>query len=302
MAEIALATPDFDRILRDTGVANADAIRVIWLLLQDEINRRERLSQTVGGTTGHNLLSPTHPDTIPDDPVQGDIITALGSTPVDEGKYWLEGEQIIFVGLNEDTDEVNYFLDGDAFLMGGFSTLGGTGTKWQRKALGPAGHFLGSTGTEVDWLPPSTSSESASVYRSTDQAIASATDTAVTLDATHFDTASFWSSLAPTRLTIPTGKGGKYLVVGQLTWADSDIASFHAKIRLNGSTVLAAASENSTITGVTNAPGSHQVVALCDLAAADYIELVAYWSYSTATPRTLQGGSRTTFIQLVKVG
>lgn len=154
MAELPFATPDFDRILRDTGVANSDAVRLIWLMLQDEINRRERLAQSVGGTTGHNLLSATHPDTIPADPVQGDLIVALGSTPVDAGKYWYRGSRMSFPAVNEDTGSVKYWHRGAAFLQGGFSSSSGSGTKWQRKALGPAGTVWTSLGTEPDWVEP----------------------------------------------------------------------------------------------------------------------------------------------------
>ena len=155
--ELPYATPDFDRIRRDVGVETEDAIRLIWLMLQDEINRRERLSQTVGGTSGHNLLSPTHPDTIPADPIQGDIIVALGSTPVDNFKYWLDGEAIIFENDNSDTGGLKYWHQGSAFAMGGFGATSGSGTKWQRKALGAAGTVLTSTGTEADWIAPESS-------------------------------------------------------------------------------------------------------------------------------------------------
>lgn len=154
MAELPFATPDFDRILRDTGVANSDAVRLIWLMLQDEINRRERLAQSVGGTTGHNLLSATHPDTIPADPVQGDIIVALGSTPIDNFKYWLDGQAVIFEDLNSDTGGLKFWLDGSAFAQGGFGLGAGSGAKWQRKAIGAAGAVLTSLGTEPDWVVP----------------------------------------------------------------------------------------------------------------------------------------------------
>lgn len=296
--ELPFATPDFDRIRRDAGIETEDAIRLIWLMLQDEINRRERLAASVGGTTGHNLLSATHPDTIPADPVQGDIITALGSTPVDAGKYWLGGSALLFEDLNDDTGGLDFWLDGSGFVMGGFSSSSGSGTKWQRKAIGAAGLFLGSTGAEVDWLAPSTASEQASAYRTSNLSVSKATDTAITFDATHFDTASFWSSLAPTRLTVPTGQGGKYIVLGQITWLAS-VTAFTTKIRLNGTTVLGAGG-GSDVIGLNDLP--MHVGVLADLAAGDYIELIGYWNYSDAGPRTVVGGSRSTFLQLVKVG
>lgn len=149
-----IATPDFEHIRQETGVDTEDAIRLIWLMLQDEINRRERLAASVGGTTGHNLLSATHPDTVPADPIQGDIIVALGSTPVDNFKYWLDGEAIIFENDNSDTGGLKYWHQGSAFAQGGFGLTSGAGTKWQRKALGAAGTVLTSTGTDADWIAP----------------------------------------------------------------------------------------------------------------------------------------------------
>lgn len=299
--ELPFATPDFDRIRRDAGIETEDAIRLIWLMLMDEINKRERLAQTVGGTSGHNLLSATHPDTIPDDPIQGDIIVALGSTPVDNGKYWFNGEQVLFEDLNVDTLGLDYWKDGSAFVMGGFGLSSGSGTKWQRKALGAAGTFLGSTGTEADWLDPATSSESASVYRTNNVVIPSATDTAISFEAAHFDTASFWSSVTPTRFTIPTGKGGKYLAIGQLTWQDPGTAAgYRAKIRLNGATIVGEGSNNQTITGEGDT--AHQVSAIMNLIAGDYVEIVAHWNYTDVVGKVILGGTYATFGQLLKVG
>jgi len=150
--ELPFATPDFDRIMRDTGVANSDAIRLIWLMLQDEINRRERFQQTSGGSGGHNLLSTTHPDTDPADPVVGDLIQALGSTPVDPGDYWIEGESELFVELNDDTGSLDYWLAGSGFLQDGFSSSSGSGTKWQRFPIGTInGYVLTVVGGQAAW-------------------------------------------------------------------------------------------------------------------------------------------------------
>jgi hypothetical protein len=300
--ELPFATPAFDAIRLETGVDTEDAIRLIWLMLQDEINKRERLAQTVGGTTGHNLLSPTHPDTIPASPIQGDIITALGSTPVDNGKYWLDGHPVFFEDDNSDTGGAKYWLDGHMFAMGGFGLTVGTGTKWQRKAIGAAGLFLGSTGTEVEWLSPTSISESVAAYRSTSQAISQNADTAINLSAVSFDTAAFWAGATPTRLTVPTGKAGKYIAIGQIQWTDGDIGTLQTKIRKNGTTVVSLGALDTTITGVTSAPGASQASTLLSLADGDYLELVAYWNYTDAVPRTAVGGETSTFLQLIKVG
>ncbi len=302
--ELPFATPDFDRIRRDAGTETEDAIRLIWLMLQDEINRRERLAQSVGGTTGHNLLSATHPDTIPADPIIGDIITALGSTPVDNGKYWMDGHPVFFEDLNSDTGGEKYWYDGHFFGRGGFGLTSGSGTKWQRKAIGAAGLFLGSTGTEVDWLSPSSVSESVSVYRSTTLSISRATDTAIPFDTTVFDTAAFWDNTDPTKLTVPTGKGGKYLVIGQVEWSNASSTGTHqAKIRLNGTTTKAVGAVDTIIDATFGGQqGAHQVVTLLSLAVGDYLELVVLFNSNDATPRVLAAGSSSTFFQLIKVG
>ena len=294
MAEIALATPDFDRILRDTGVANADAIRVIWLLLQDEINRRERLSQTVGGTSGHNLLSTTHPDTIPADPQTGDIIVALGSTPVDSGGYWIDGSQEIFIELNSVTGTVQYWLDGSAFLQTGFSSSSGSGTKWQRMGVENEGDVLTIVGGVPAWAVGGR--DCASIYGATNQAITSSNATLVIFSTAEFDTAAFFNVATPTKLIVPAGKGGKYLVIGQLAWSLANNGPQRASILVNGTAV--AVDEGGNLNG--NAIIRQGVVRLCNLNVGDYVELEAFQSSGGA--ETVTAGIASTFLQLVRVG
>ena len=121
----------------------------------------------------------------------------------------------------------------------------------------------------------------AKVYHSTTQSIPDASSTALTFDSEEFDTDAFHAGGAPTRLTIPAGKDGKYLLVGGgIQAASASPALSQIFWRLNGTTV---------IRGTTTAwvPSSTQTTGfgsstIADLVAGDYVELMFYQDSSGA--------------------
>lgn len=107
----------------------------------------------------------------------------------------------------------------------------------------------------------------AKAYHSTTQAITSGGDTAVLLDSEEFDSNGFHSTSSNTsRMTIPTGYGGKYLLIGFL-WSVTNQSS-DCRFRVNGSTL-------STDVHFAQAAGNaftwSTVLTLSD---ADYVEVV----------------------------
>ena len=73
-----------------------------------------------------------------------------------------------------------------------------------------------------------------------------------------------------TRITATTG--GKYLVIGQITYATTaNAASFEAQVRVNGATVIAA---NLIYKDTTTGDHAVQVVTHWNATATDYIELM----------------------------
>lgn len=113
------------------------------------------------------------------------------------------------------------------------------------------------------------------VKRTADFTVADSTWTALTFDAESYDPDGFHSTSSNTsRLTVPSGKAGKYVILGQVQWENPGvvIATYTLRVRLNATTVIA-------VSWPQNAPASQpsqQVHAVYDLAVGDYVELEAY--------------------------
>ena len=115
---------------------------------------------------------------------------------------------------------------------------------------------------------------SVKAVRTAVQSLANNTDTALAFTAADaWDTDSFHSTTTNnTRITIPAGLGGKYHLIGSVTFATAADSQRVVKIRLNGSTEI----------GLLNATGiglggwSCSVPIMYALAAGDYVELVCY--------------------------
>jgi hypothetical protein len=104
-------------------------------------------------------------------------------------------------------------------------------------------------------------------------AIANNTDSALSFDTERFDQGSFHDpSSNSSRLTVPAGEGGIYLIGGNVQWEANAANVRQASIRKNGSTVLASVRDN------TGASFAHRMTisTLVSLDAADYVELLAF--------------------------
>lgn len=87
-------------------------------------------------------------------------------------------------------------------------------------------------------------------------------NSALVFSATDWDTHSFWAAGQPTRLTVPTGYGGVYLVTGAVVrYAGTN----YAVIRVNGS------AWHGTV-GPLSVTGYQSATALISLSAGDYVE------------------------------
>jgi hypothetical protein len=132
-----------------------------------------------------------------------------------------------------------------------------------------------STATGLKWATPAaggTTFAGCSLKKSASQSIPDNVSTAMTWDQEVFDTDGFHSTVTNTdRITIPTGKGGYYLVTCVLYFNDTDADTWR-DIRIF---------KNGTNTMATRIPGSNQSAkapAISDifaLAAGDYIQAYA---------------------------
>lgn len=127
--------------------------------------------------------------------------------------------------------------------------------------------------------------------RTTTQSIADLTATAVSFTAADsWDTDGFHSTVSnQSRLTVPSGLGGKYLIVASVPWASSSSGWRDFTIRANGSTSLDSTRVGS---GVANPYPISTITTIQQLAAGTYLEVVV-WQNSGAALDVLAGATVT---------
>lgn len=242
--------------------------------------------------TAHDLLSATHGDTTPAAAVLGDLITAQRAAVTDSDAYWFDGQPF------EDLDNANDAA-GEAFWFDGQPAvgLGSVGVaKWARKANGTTGYVLTAGATGPDWQPSAAGGTFVQVYRASDFSLPTSTQTNVVLETVVADASAFWSSGAPTRFTVPTGQGGKYVVVAQASIDVNYIGNLWVAVFKNGVNVAESVMPAGSQVG-TRAP--HQTVYVADLAAGDYLEMSVY--HEAGGAKNIKGGAAKTFLQMLRV-
>ena len=112
------------------------------------------------------------------------------------------------------------------------------------------------------------------VYGTANQTISNATVTTVPFAAENFDSNGFHdNSTNNSRITIPIGKGGKYLVVAQSSFAPNLTGFRQLRILKNGTAVQISQMNNNASNTVDI---QNNVSYILSLAAADYIEMAVY--------------------------
>jgi hypothetical protein len=177
-----------------------------------------------------------------------------------------------------DTDLVK---DGAAAIR----TLGsGIDTSFVDLKGGTTGQVLSkATNTDLDftWTTAGSSFVGASVTDSSNQSVTQYVSTAVTWTSEDFDTNTFHSTSTNTsRMTIPSGKGGYYLVTGTLGFTSAGGGRVELYIRKNNSNFVAIRLANSEEPAIN-------ISEIMSLVATDYIELFAF---SEASSPSLKKG------------
>jgi hypothetical protein len=168
-----------------------------------------------------------------------------------------------------------------------------------RLGIGSTGQVLTVASGVPSWATPATSSfVGVSLVKSAVQAVANATDTAITWNTEDYDTDGFHSTVTNTdRITIPTGKGGYYLVEARVSFAGNATGVRSVTMRKNGST---------SVIGVDMNNQSASASAVCVLsrviftAAADYFHLNAYQTSGGSLNTDNSGGY--TFFTMTYLG
>jgi hypothetical protein len=151
-----------------------------------------------------------------------------------------------------------------------------------RLAVGTNGQTLvadSTASTGLKWATVSTSPTfvGCSIYNSATQSIPNGTDTNFTYDSEYFDTNGFHSTSSNTsRITIPTGYGGKYLV--NVSTSDPTTSSLSTlKLRKNGANL-----KYQVLNGITRTEFVKVCSWVVDLAVADYLEIMIYQNQGSA--------------------
>jgi len=136
-----------------------------------------------------------------------------------------------------------------------------------------------------------------SLYKSANQSINNNTYTALTFNSEDYDTDAFHDNSTNTsRITIPSGKGGKYLITGIVIFQDNATNDRTVYLYKNGSIDQEMFSMGNA--GGFNSSSCMSIVLV--LAAADYIELFAL--QNSGGPLNIIGGAQRTHFQVYYLG
>lgn len=161
----------------------------------------------------------------------------------------------------------------------------GSGT-FDNLPIGTTGQVLTADTTvspyKVKWATPAGSAfAGARANRSGDQSISNTTATAVSFNAEVFDTDNFHStSTNPSRMTIPTGKGGYYQVNAMIKWSSINAPATVRQLRLyvNGSNLI-----TYSLQWNSNDDGYQTYGDILSLSAGDYVEFYVWQNSGSST-------------------
>lgn len=248
----------------------------------------------------HEILQESvHTDAETNAVLRGAMIIGAG-LPFNGLTYWLDGAPMPDVDSGVSYGAQKYWSDGGVEGTLGFDDP--TNLKWRR--LGAAAGTLRNNGTDIYWGDDTPTQPKVKAIRTTNTSIAAGAGgydalggNLVDLEAVIFDSHSFWSSGTPSRLTVPAGQAGYYLIVAQASWNTSATGRKAGWIYKNGSRVGIA-----EVNGDDGGLGlSFTVATFIQLAVGDYVELVVRQDSAGALDLLGEAGGSFTQIQMVRI-
>ena len=185
----------------------------------------------------------------------------------------------------------NYTTNGDLVYGTGSSVI-------TRLGIGSTSQVLTVTGGVPVWATPAggTTFVGCSLYKSANASITNATDTTVTFNTESYDTDGFHDTATNAeRITIPAGKGGKYLITAKTTFA-SNATGIRGIYLYKNAAVFLTYNVQPAFTGECNTILSYVV----SLNATDYVYFQTYQNSGSAL--NLNGGLEMTTFQASYLG
>ena len=150
----------------------------------------------------------------------------------------------------------------------------GSGT-FDRLGIGSTGQVLTVTAGAPAWATPASASTfvGAELYKTATQSIAHSTSVFMTWENEYLDTNAFHSTSTNTsRITIPTGKAGVYLVFANIVWASNATGQRSVHIWKNGAALF---SSDIAVENNPNTTGSQaqNLMLFANCSVADYLEV-----------------------------
>jgi hypothetical protein len=167
-----------------------------------------------------------------------------------------------------------------------------------RLGIGSTGNILTVAGGVPTWAAPAATTPSfvgCALKVSTGQSLNSGTETIINFDQEDFDTDAFHDNVTNnSRITIPAGKAGKYLIQGKVTFPSSpggNTSYRRMSIKLNTTTYFTSTqSNNATDGGGNNFNRTVEISQIINLSVGDFVTLTAQQA-SGSTVTTVTGFS-----------
>jgi hypothetical protein len=209
---------------------------------------------------------------------KGDLVVGTGADTFARLAVGTDGHTLVAdsgeaTGLKWAVDPV-----ADVITTAGDLIYGTAADTVARLGIGTAGQVLqvNSGATAPEWGAAAASSfVGVSAYLSSNQTISNNTFAAISWNAEYYDTDNFHSlSTNTSRLTVPSGKGGKYLITGSISWAANATETRTVTIYKNGSIVNYLDQMMAVTTSQRRTVQAYNIV--IDLVATDYIEIFVW--------------------------
>ena len=155
--------------------------------------------------------------------------------------------------------------------------------------------------TGLKWSAPSSGGSTyagVSLYKSTAQTVSNTTFTAITWDSERYDTDSYHNNSTNTsRITIPSGKSGYYILTGSNVWDVNATGNRGLELRKNGTSLYYLFFQD----GFASNDGTYPFTSTINLTAGDYIEVFC-WQSSGGNLNLNGGAGGATVWQLSYLG